>query len=119
MNSWHELRKEWFSLLSWHMHREDAHPLDTFMRLLDRAFPGMGEPLSWIVVERRASPSWLARMQGDMSNAAAPRRMDCPILLAEAGGALAIIDGQKRIAEMSARGRTIPVRCLIARCAYS
>jgi len=114
MTSQLELRREIFSLLSWHLHHTEASPADTLNRLIVK---GTGEDLSavpWKAFERCLSVRELAAL-ATAGNTGRPHNLDAPPILIQRDWRFTLLDGQKRAAHFKRCGRMQPVRCLVVR----
>lgn len=97
MSSFGNLRRELFSLLSWHMHRTDRHPLETLERLVMKSAGVDIRGYQIGVSGREFMLRQLVRIRGDAPNEGdAPKREDAPLILFQ-GDNLYILDGQNRV----------------------
>lgn len=109
----HQEVKELFSLLSWHMHREDKSPLDTLHRLIQKCVPSE-ELAPFKVTERFLYVSYILRQCVLNGNTEEPRNIVAPLILFKHRKKIYLIDGQKRLTRL-AKEQVVKVRCLVIR----
>jgi hypothetical protein len=111
----HELTRELFSLLSWHMHHTDESPRDTLNRLV---FKGFGLDISYRkikVKEAEMGTSALISIRGDGHCNSQPKSVSVPIIIFAYGPIRRVLDGQNRINHWIDSGDPGPHRCLIVK----
>ncbi len=106
-----ELRREVFSLLSWHLHRADASPRDTLLRMIKKSI-GDCDDRDFQISEKRLGFAALARHVDENHGDANPKRIDAPIILFTHKKKNYLIDGQNRLNHFSCETPVDPIRCL-------
>jgi hypothetical protein len=111
--SWSELKREMYSLIAWHMHRQDVSPSDTLVRLIEKSTGARIDPARITLGTGLFSLAQLESYRGEPHHNSKPKNSAAPVILYRHKKRLHLIDGQNRLNRWRLDGKHGPHRALI------
>lgn len=108
-----ELRRELFSLISWHMHSKDRCGCEALARLVMKACKLAIRPDRIAISERMFTLKELRKIRGEHHSRAKPIDESAPLILFGHRRKLHVIDGQNRLNKWTAERKPGPFRALV------